>query len=52
EVESAVIQEVLREVKGHKAEAARRLGISKTTLWRRLKSMPELPEAATSRVSP
>lgn len=31
------IMRVLKEVRGNKAEAARRLGISRTTLWRKLK---------------
>jgi len=35
-VEKHVIQNVLRECGGNKAEAARRLGISRTTLWRKL----------------
>jgi propionate catabolism operon transcriptional regulator len=29
----------LEEAEGNKAETARRLGISKTTLWRRLKQI-------------
>jgi len=34
-VEKHVIQKVLQECEGKKAEAARRLGISRTTLWRK-----------------
>ncbi|NPV69709.1 MAG: sigma 54-interacting transcriptional regulator [Firmicutes bacterium] len=36
--EKALIHRVLREVGGNRTEAARRLGISTTTLWRRLKA--------------
>jgi propionate catabolism operon transcriptional regulator len=32
-----LIQQALRESAGHQAEAAKRLGISRTTLWRKLK---------------
>jgi len=39
EMEKCAILQVLREVNGNRAEAARRLGISKTTLWRRLRQM-------------
>ena len=35
--ESAIIQETLIECGGNKSEAARRLGISYMTLWRKLK---------------
>lgn len=35
-VEKQVIQKVLAECHGNKTEAARRLGISRTTLWRKL----------------
>jgi PAS domain S-box-containing protein len=35
-VEKHVIHNVLQECKGNRAEAARRLGISRTTLWRKL----------------
>lgn len=35
-VEQRLIQETLRECGGKKTEAARRLGISRTTLWRKL----------------
>ncbi len=35
-VEKHVIYNVLQECKGNRAEAARRLGISRTTLWRKL----------------
>ena len=34
------IARVLREVNGSKSEAAKRLGISRTSLWRKLKEMP------------
>lgn len=37
-VEKQVIKKVLEETRGNKAEAARRLGISRTTLWRKLQS--------------
>lgn len=37
-VQKQVIQKVLDETGGNKAEAARRLGISRTTLWRKLQS--------------
>src|SRR5438067_1837358 len=36
--ERAAIQETLRQTGGNCAETARRLGISRTTLWRRLKA--------------
>ncbi len=36
-----IIQRALRECAGHQAEAAKRLGISRTTLWRKLKEMNE-----------
>jgi transcriptional regulator of acetoin/glycerol metabolism len=36
-VSQALIQQALRESAGHQAEAAKRLGISRTTLWRKLK---------------
>ena len=35
-VEMELIEKVLKDTKGNKAEAARKLGISKTTLWRKL----------------
>lgn len=35
-IEKHVIHNVLQECKGNRAEAARRLGISRTTLWRKL----------------
>lgn len=35
-VERQAINQVLKDTKGNKAEAARRLGISRTTLWRKL----------------
>ncbi|NLI92152.1 MAG: sigma 54-interacting transcriptional regulator [Peptococcaceae bacterium] len=37
-LESQIIQKVLEECSGNKAEAARRLGISRTTLWRKLQA--------------
>ncbi|MGE5483800.1 MAG: sigma 54-interacting transcriptional regulator [Ignavibacteriales bacterium] len=37
--EKMLIAKVLQDVNGNKTEAARRLGISTTTLWRRLKAM-------------
>ncbi|HOI38220.1 MAG TPA: helix-turn-helix domain-containing protein, partial [Bacillota bacterium] len=38
-IETEVILRTLDEAGGNKAETARRLGISKTTLWRRLKQI-------------
>jgi transcriptional regulator with PAS, ATPase and Fis domain len=38
-IETEVILRTLEEAGGNKAETARRLGISKSTLWRRLKQM-------------
>jgi len=35
-IEKTIIGEVIREEKGNKAAAARKLGISRTTLWRKL----------------
>lgn len=35
------ILKVLKETRGNKAEAARRLGISRTSLWRKLKTLPD-----------
>jgi len=35
-IEKNVIEEVIKEEKGNKAAAARRLGISRTTLWRKM----------------
>jgi len=35
-IEKTIIEEVIKEEKGNKAAAARRLGISRTTLWRKL----------------
>ncbi|MFZ5510793.1 MAG: sigma-54 interaction domain-containing protein [Pseudomonadota bacterium] len=37
EEEQALIRRVLAECRGNRAEAARRLGMSRTTLWKRLK---------------
>jgi len=37
ELEKQIIREVLAETGGNKTEAARRLGISRTTLWRKLR---------------
>lgn len=39
QVEAEIILRTLEETGGNKAEAARRLGISKSTLWRRLKQL-------------
>lgn len=36
DIEKTIIEEVIKEEKGNKAAAARRLGISRTTLWRKL----------------
>ncbi len=36
DIEKTVIEEVIKEEKGNKAAVARRLGISRTTLWRKL----------------
>ena len=41
QIETEVILRTLRESGGNKAETARRLGMSKTTLWRRLKQISE-----------
>jgi len=35
--EQLLIEKVLRETGGNRSEAARRLGIGRTTLWRKLK---------------
>ena len=36
DIEKIIIKEIIREEKGNKAAAAKRLGISRTTLWRKL----------------
>ena len=36
DIKKTIIEEVIKEEKGNKAAAARRLGISRTTLWRKL----------------
>ena len=36
DIEKTVIEEVIKEEKGNKAAVARRLGISRTTLWRKM----------------
>lgn len=43
ELERAQIHAVLTQVNGSRTEAARRLGISAATLWRKLKANPVLP---------
>jgi transcriptional regulator with PAS, ATPase and Fis domain len=43
-IESEMIKNVLEETGGNKTLAAERLGISVTTLWRRLKSIEEIKE--------
>jgi len=35
-IEKNIIKEIINEEKGNKAATARRLGISRTTLWRKL----------------
>jgi len=35
-IEKNIIKEIINEEKGNKAAAARRLGISRTTLWRKM----------------
>ena len=35
-IEKTIIKRVLQEERGNKAAAARRLGISRTTLWRKM----------------
>ena len=39
DVEDAMIKRTLQETDGNKAEAARRLGMSRTTLWKRLRAL-------------
>ncbi|MBG0775984.1 MAG: sigma 54-interacting transcriptional regulator [Desulfovibrionaceae bacterium] len=47
---SEVIVRALREAGGNRAEAARKLGISRTTLWRKIKGLGHLaPPAADTR---
>lgn len=41
EIESVVILQTLRRMDGHRMKTARALGISKATLWRKLKEIPE-----------
>jgi sigma-54 dependent transcriptional regulator, acetoin dehydrogenase operon transcriptional activator AcoR len=41
DVETELIMEALRETKGNKAKAAEKIGISKTTLWRKMKKIKE-----------
>ncbi len=41
-IENETIKNVLEETNGNKSLAAEKLGISVTTLWRRLKSMEEI----------
>jgi len=41
--EQSLIRQTLREAGGNKAEAARRLGMSRTTLWKRLKNQTPAP---------
>jgi transcriptional regulator with PAS, ATPase and Fis domain len=38
-IEKNIIKEIINEEKGNKAAAARRLGISRTTLWRKMQKM-------------
>jgi transcriptional regulator of acetoin/glycerol metabolism len=48
EQERQAIRETLQQTRGRLADAARRLGISRTTLWRRLKRRPGPSFAASS----
>ena len=41
EIESEVILKTLKRMNGHRKRTAMELGISKTTLWRKLKEIPE-----------
>jgi DNA-binding NtrC family response regulator len=44
-LERGLIMRVLAETGGNKAEAARRLGVSRTTLWRKLKEENKIDKA-------
>ncbi|MDK2895618.1 MAG: Bacterial regulatory protein Fis family, partial [Moorella sp. (in: firmicutes)] len=46
--ERGLIMRVLAETGGNKAEAARRLGVSRTTLWRKLKGENEIDKTGKS----
>ena len=41
EIESEAILKTLKRMNGHRKRTAMELGISKTTLWRKLKEIPE-----------
>jgi len=43
-MEEQIIEQVLKKVKGNKVQAAMLLGLSRTTLWKRLKSKNEMPD--------
>jgi transcriptional regulator of acetoin/glycerol metabolism len=49
EQERQAIFDALRQTGGHLANTARRLGVSRTTLWRRLRTYGVRPEAAGAR---